>query len=733
MFDDQITRWMRFFKLFLLTTCFISFLVISHAQESLSLEMIWHSERLLPRDAGQFQFMKDGRHVTRLIGNTIYQYDLLSGKESDVIYSPGYGLRIQGYQFSEDEQRLLIETDQESIYRRSKRATFFVWDRQSKTLFPVSNRGKQMHASFSPDGTQVAFVRDNNLYISDYLSGQEIPVTTDGEAGSIINGSSDWVYEEEFKLVRGFEWSPDGTRIAYYRFDESDVPEFTMTMHQDKPYPEWTTYKYPKVGQPVARVGIQIYDLASGQHLALDLGEQSDQYIPRITFTRDPAELCVTRMNRAQDELDLILFDVGTGDSRILFQEQNKHYISLHDHLHFLSGGKQFIWTSEMDGWNHIYLYGLDGKLVRQLTNGKWEVTKVYGVDETRGEVWFQSAQESPINREICRVSMADGAMTVLPSVEGFQAAQLSATFDVLVHEVTTINMPAAYSILDRDGAFIRMLESNDGLQKEQKKHGVQPAEFFSFEGPDNTNLLGWMIKPSRFDPEKSYPVLMFVYGGPGRQEVTNEWMGQEYWWFQYLADLGLIIAAVDARGGGARGEAFKKMTTLKLGHYETIDQIATARYLGGLPFVDAERIGIYGWSYGGYLSALCLFKGHDLFRAGISVAPVTNWKWYDAIYTERYMQTEKTNASGYAENSPVYFADQLEGELLLVHGYADDNVHFQHTAELTKALIDANKQFETCIYINQAHSLAKGNARLHLYTKMTDFLTRSLGLDIRE
>ncbi len=706
---------------------------ILSAQQSLTLEKIWASSRLIPDGAGQFNFLKNSRQYTRLVGNTIFKYDLVTGKEEEIIYSGGYHMRIQSYQFSQDEQFLLLETDQEQIYRRSRRSNFFIWDRQAKAIYAVSKEGKQMHATFSPDGTQVAFVRDNNVWISDYRLGHEIQVTNDGVAGEVINGSSDWVYEEEFRLVRGYEWSPDGTRIAYFRFDESEVPEFTMTLYHDEVYPDWSQFKYPKVGQKVARVGINVYDLASGQHLSLDLGEQVDQYIPRIVFTTDAKQLCVTRMNRKQNHLDLLLFDVESGTSRILLTEINRQYINLHDHLRFLSGGQHFIWTSEMDGWNHIYLYDMQGQLVRQLTRGNWEVTDFYGVDETRGEVWFQSARNSPIDREVCRVAIKNGDITVLPSDQGFQTVQLSTNFDVLVHQVTTINTPPSYTILDRDGAYIRQIESNGAIQKEQKLHGVQPANFFSFEGPDKTMLNGWMIQPPQFDPEKTYPLLMFVYGGPGRQEVTNNWMGQKYWWFQYLAAQGMVIAAVDGRGSGARGEAFKKMTTLQLGHYETIDQMAAARYLGDLPYIDADRIGIYGWSYGGFLSALCLFKGHDLFRAGISVAPVTNWKWYDAIFTERYMQTEETNANGYAENSPVYFADQLQGDFLLVHGFADDNVHFQNTAELSKVLVDANKQFDTYIYINQAHSMAKGNARLHLYTKMTNFLDRSLRPDIHE
>ncbi len=694
------------------------------------MEAIWHSDQLYQIGVGKLNFLKDGRHETRLIGNTIYSYDLLSGKETEIIFSPGYALRIQGYQFSDDEQRILIETEQEAIYRRSKRSAFYVWDRSSKSLYPVSSEGKQMHATFSPDGTQVAFVRGNNLFISEYLSGQEIQVTTDGQPNSIINGSSDWVYEEEFKLVRGFEWSPDGTRIAFYRFDESNVPEILMTRYNDDIYPEWSSFKYPKVGQAMSTIDILIYDLASGKTTKLDLGPINDQYIPRITFTTSSDHLCVTRLDRAQQELTLLLFNLISGTSQNILVETNPDYISIHDHLHFLPDGKRFIWVSEVDGWSHIYVYNISEGTGKLLTSGDWDVTDVYGVDDKRGEIWFQSAQESPLNREICHVSIQDAKVDILPFQSGFNEVILSPSFDYIVRSQSTLNTPIFYEIANRNGQSVRMLVDNHQLVEKQRKFRVQPVESFSFHGASDTLLYGWMIKPPEVDSIVSHPLLMYVYGGPNRQEAANEWIGQYYWWFQYLVSKGFVVAAVDGRGSGARGEHFRKMTTLQLGHYETIDQIAAARYLGAQSDIDEGRIGIFGWSYGGYLSTLCLLKGNDVFRAGIAVAPVTNWKWYDAIYTERYMQTIESNPIGYAENSPVYFADQLKGDYLLIHGMADDNVHFQHSAEMARALVTANKQFETSIYINYDHNISGGNAQLHLYTKMTDFLIRSLQLD---
>ncbi|MCB0692913.1 MAG: S9 family peptidase [Lewinellaceae bacterium] len=720
---------MRFFLVFLLLFGCASPNHFLLAQQPITLESIFLSSDLVPRDAGAFQFLADGRSYTRLRGNAIHQYDLASGKRTEVLFEGGAEVRIQSYSLSADETRILIETDQERVYRYSRRSTFLVYDRGSQTLYPVSGQGKQMHATLSPDGTQVAFVRENNLFISDYTTGIEIQVTHDGEVNQVINGSPDWVYEEEFKLVRAFEWSPDGTRLAYYRFDESRVPEFTMTLYNDDLYPEYVSYKYPKVGQTLSTVSIHVFDLASGRSVEVDLGENPPVYIPRMAFTRDPDQLCVTLLNREQNRLELRLADVGTGTSRTLFSESNAAYLRIHDHLRFLQDGRHFLWASEQDGWYHLYLYDMEGNLVRQLTSGTWEVTDVYGVDEERRVVWFQAAGRSPREREICRISLDGGQVEELPGPTGFQEGIFSTTFDYLIRKASTINTPPVYEVLDRDGKVLRAIEDNQDVVQKQREHGVQPVSFFDFMGPDETRLHGWMIKPAAFDPAKTYPVLMYVYGGPGYQEVTDEWIGQRYWWFQMLASQGMIIAAVDGRGGGARGEAFRKITYRQLGHYETIDQIAAARYLGSLSYVDADRIAIYGGSYGGYLSSLCLFKGHDVFRAGIAVSPVTNWKWYDAIYTERYMGTEADNPEGYRENSPVYFADLLEGDYLLIHGMADDNVHFQNTAEMTKALVAANKPFETYVYTNQAHSISGGNARIHLYTRMTNFLRESLGL----
>jgi len=531
------------------------------------------------------------------------------------------------------------------------------------------------------------------------------------------------------------EWSPDSKRIAFMRFDESRVREFTMTLFKDDVYPEYETFKYPKVGEDNAIVTIHVHDIGTASTIKAELPYETpgmdalDQvYFPRIKWTQDPAKLCVTKMNRLQNELELFLVDAGSGKSSSMLKETNPYYIDVTDNLTFLKNGKEFVWTSEKDGFNHIYIYNLKGKELRQLTSGKYDVTSFYGVDEVNGKVFFQAAGENPMNREIYSVDLKGKAKQRLTPDDGTNSAQFSSTFDYYVNTFSTANTGATYKVYDVSGKLIRTIEENQGVADLQKTYGAQPVEFIQVPSADpSIQLNASIIKPADFDESKAYPVFMYVYGGPGSQTVTNSFGGFNYWWFQMMAQKGYIVVSVDNRGTGARGQEFKKMTYKQLGKYETEDQIAAAQYLGKQGYVDAERIGIFGWSYGGYMSSLCLFKGADVFKSAIAVAPVTNWKWYDTIYTERYMQTLKSNGEGYKENSPVYFADLLKGNYLIVHGNADDNVHFQNTTEMVNALVNANKQFDTYFYPNRNHGIYGGNTRLHLYTKMTNFLTEKL------
>lgn len=702
--------------------------------KNITVEAIWQDEIFAGESVSSFNFLKDGKHYTRLENNTIKQYDLVSGKFTNNLFATtevegetSFSDEFDSYTFNADETKILLETEKEKIYRRSSKANFYIWDKAQKSLTELFSEGKQSYATFSPNSDKVAFVHQNNLYVKDLKSGALTQITDDGKFNHIINGSSDWVYEEEFSFAKAFHWSPDGKRIAFMRFDESAVKEFTMTKFKGGLYPEYETFKYPKVGEKNAVVSIHVYDLNHKKITKVETGAESDIYIPRIKWTQNPKQLCVFRMNRHQNELELLLADASTGETDVLLKEINKYYIDIDDDLTFLEDGKSFIWTSEQSGFNHIYLYDMKGQLKKQLTNGAYDVSKFYGVNQATGQVYYKSSETSPLEENIYTVNLKGKNKQRLTKGKGTHKAQFSSTFAYFVNTHSTINSPNTYVVRDHRGKEIRTIENNADLAKLQDTYGVNPVEFFQFETSEKVKLNGWMLKPANFNPNRAYPVFMYLYGGPGSQQVKDQWKGNNYWWFQMLAQQGYIVACVDNRGTGARGEEFKKMTYLELGKYETIDQIEAAKYLGSLPYADASRVGIFGWSYGGFMSSLCLLKGHDVFKAAIAVAPVTSWRWYDTVYTERYMRTEKENPDGYKNNSPVYFADQLQGHYLLVHGGGDDNVHYQQSAEMMNALIDANKQFDTYTYHNRDHGIRGGTTRMHLYNKMTNFLNEKL------
>ena len=738
-----------FFSLLFVLTSLTAF-----AQKPITLENIWQDYTFYPKYVPGFNFQNDGQHYTRQEEGKIVQYNLVSGQKTNTILDAsklkgknGFDGNMDSYEFSEDEGKMMITSGSEKIYRHSSRANFYVWDKTEIT--PVFEEGKVMYATFNPKADKVAFVYKNNLYYKDLKTRKTTQITKDGENNKIINGATDWVYEEEFAIWRGFEWSPDGDKLAYYRFDERDVPEFTMTNYNDDMYPEYVTFKYPKVGEKNAKVSIHIYDLNTSKTTNADLTSiqmskeemrtkpvlkaDSEFYVPRIKWTQDNRQLCIFKMNRHQNKLELLLTNAVSGKTTTLLEEKNEYYIDIHDNLNFLDGGKQFIWTSEKDGWNHVYLYNMDGTLERQLTQGNWEVTSFYGVDQANGTFYYQAAKKAAQQREVYEGNLNGKKSRAMAEVPGTNSANFSSTFDYYVLTHSEANLAPTFQVYKRSGRLMRVIEDNARIEKLQAEYNVQPIEFMNFKTSEGVQLNGYTIKPPNFDKSRQYPVFMYLYGGPGSQQVTDGWKGQNYWWFQMLAQQGYIVACVDNRGTGGRGEEFKKMTYQELGKYETIDQIEAAKHFASLPYTDKNRIGIFGWSYGGYMSSLCLLKGNDVFKAAIAVAPVTNWKWYDSIYTERYMRTLAENESGYADNSPVYFADQLKGNYLLVHGMGDDNVHFQHTAEMANALVKANKQFDTYFYPNRNHGIYGGLTRLHLYTKMTNFLDEKLMNDTKE
>lgn len=710
-------------------TAFVLLLLGSYSAtaqlKNIELPQLWQEYSFYPKYVPGFNFMKDGKHYSVKEGTEIVQYDLTSGEKTNVIYKSD-DIAFSSYTFSKDEKKILLQTEVEQIYRRSSKANFYIWDRKKESLSAVSMDGKQGYATFDKKATMIAFVRDNNIFYKDLTKNKEVQVTTDGKVNSIINGAADWVYEEEFAMSKAFSWSPDGCKIAFLRFDESQVKEFTMTYFYGDLYPKYSTFKYPKAGEKNSDVSVHIYDLKTKKTTKVDVGSEKDQYIPRIKWI-DENQLCVVRLNRHQNDLTLLVANPKNGATTTLLHEKNEYFIDVNDNLTFLKGN-QFIWTSDEDGYNHIYLYNMKGEKVKQLTKGNYDVISYYGLDEHNKKIYFQAAKTSAINRGIYSVSLEGGEPRKLNVLDGVNEAQFSSTFDYYVNSFSQANVPPTFKVYkSKNNELVRTIEDNTDLKTKLKEYNIGKQEFFEMTNSAGVKLHGWMIKPADFDPAKKYPVFMYVYGGPGRQTVMNEWGGQNYMWFQMLAQKGYIVVSVDNRGTDARGQAFRKSTYQNLGKYETMDQIEVARQLAEKPFVDKDRIGIFGWSFGGYLSTLCLAKGNDIFKMAIAVAPVINWKWYDSIYTERFMRTPKENDAGYEENSPINFADQIKGKYLLVHGMTDDNVHFQNATEMANALIQKNIPFEQAFYPNKNHGIYGGYTRAHLYNKMTNFVLDNL------
>ncbi|MFD2827638.1 S9 family peptidase [Leeuwenhoekiella polynyae] len=630
-----------------------------------------------------------------------------------------------GYTLSEDESKVLLSTKLRSIYRRSSLGVYYVYDLDSKKLTQVAEEAIQ-EPTFSPDASKVAYGLDNNIYIKDIKTGETTQVTTDGAKNKIINGITDWVYEEEFAFVRAFDWNADGDKIAYIRFDESAVPEFSMDVFGNELYPSKDTFKYPKAGETNATVSLHIYDVASAETKQVDLSSFQNYYIPRLEWTPDADVLAVQTTNRKQNDINLLFVDASSAKAKLILSDTDDAYVDVTDNLTFLDNN-DFIWTSEKDGWNHIYLYDKNGKLINQVTKGPWEVTSYYGYDPKSKRVFYQSSENGAINRGVYSIKINGKSKEALAAEEGTNSANFSTDFTYFINSFSDAETPYVFTLNDaEDGDEIRKIKDNQALKDQLDDYVISEKEFFTL--PINgEELNAYMIKPKDFDPTKKYPVFMTQYSGPGSQSVANSWSAGNGYWFQMLAQEGYIIVCVDPRGTGLKGRDFKKMTQKELGKYEVEDQIAAAQALGERDYVDADRIGIWGWSYGGFMASNCIFQGADTFKMAIAVAPVTSWRFYDSIYTERYMTTPQENASGYDKNSPLSHVDALEGKFLLVHGSADDNVHVQNTMRLIEALVQANKQFDWAIYPDKNHGIYGGNTRLHLYTKMTNFIKENL------
>ena len=628
------------------------------------------------------------------------------------------------YSFSKDEKKLLLESETEPIYRRSKRAKYFVYDRTTnKTSLLFGS--KIQEPKFSPDGSKVAFVFERNLYVKDLGVNSIKQITSDGSE-HIINGLSDWVYEEEFGFVRAFDWNADGSALAFMQFDETLVPTYSMDVIGDNLYPFPYTFKYPKAGETNSVVGLYLYSLADKNVTSILLGDEKPYYIPRIKFSPNKNKLMVQTINRHQNHLQLWSYDIQQRTAQVILEERENTYVDVHDNLKFLKD-ESFLWTSERDGYNHIYHYKADGTLKKQLTQGDWEVTRFFGVQEKTKEVYYASVEPGSTERAVYSVKLNGSRKRALSPENGTNGVAFSADYKYYIHTFEDSNTPTQYNLRSTEtGKIIRPIEDNANLKNKLSNYSLSTKEFSTIEINGN-ELNMWMIKPKDFDPNKKYPLLMYQYSGPGSQKVANSWNDTNDFWHQSLVQKGYIVACVDGRGTGFKGTAFKKVTYKQLVHFETLDQIEVARKLGQKPFIDAERIGIWGWSYGGHMSTNCILKGNDVFSLAIAVAPVTSWRFYDTIYTERFMRTPQENPEGYDLNSPFNYPELLKGDYLLIHGSGDDNVHLQNTMRMAEALVQANKPFELMIYPDKNHGIYGGNTRLHLYNKMTNFILNKL------
>ena len=706
-------------------------------KKNITLEDIWTKGTFAAGGVYGLVSMNDGIHYSTLAEGKVLQYEYAKASLPEVVVSEndlktdGKIIPIDDYQFSPNETKILIATGTEQIYRHSTRENYYVYDRKTKVLTAVSNGEKQMYASFSPDGTKVGFVRGNNIFIKDLASGKETQVTVDGSYNNIINGATDWVHEEEFAFSTAYFWSPDSKKIAYYKFDESKVKEFSFNEFNKQLYPTEYKFKYPKAGEDNSIVTIHVYDLVSTSDKLIDIGTETNQYIPRVKWTKDPGILSIVRMNRYQNKLDLLFNNVAKGESKLVYTESCDTYIDIHesqgDYVYFSADKLNFYIMQERDGYNHIYRYDMTGKLVNQVTKGNWDVVNFQGIDEKTKTIFYTASETTATEKDIYSIKTDGTGKKKVSTEKGTHVPEFSKGMKYYINTFSTANKPSFISIYDSKGKQIRILENNDELIKKMAAFDISNKELFMFKTSEGIELNAWMIKPSNFDATKKYPVFLTFYGGPGSNKVNNSFDGRDFFWHQLLAEKGYIVMCVDNRGTMYRGKAFKHATYKQLGKLEVADQIETAKYLGQLPYVDKTRIGTFGWSYGGYLSSLCITKGADYFKMAIAVAPVTNWRYYDNIYTERFMSLPQENASGYDDNSPINHVSKLKGKYLLIHGSADDNVHYQNTMEMVNALVNANKQFDLFIYPDKNHSIYGGKTRLHLYNKMTDFILNNL------
>ena len=672
---------------------------------------------------GEMRSLPDGEHYTAMNAerNMIVKYSYRTGKAVDTLFNATTArecefTKFDGYTISSTGHHILVWRETEPIYRRSYKAAVYDYDVRRNYVKPITDsKEKVMIPTFSPDGRMCAFVKDNNIWI------RKFDFDT---LNKILNGTTDWVYEEEFAVTNLMAWSPDSEYLAYVRTDETEVPEYSMQVYGEGLYPSYYNFKYPKAGQKNSTVSVKAYSVQTRDTKHLDVPMDKDGYIPRITFTQNASQLAVMTLNRHQNIFNMYYVNPKSGVSRLILREENECYVDSEwlSSIHFLSNG--FTYVSEQDGYAHIYLYSPTGVLQKQITQGNWDVTRLIGYDEATKNTYYESAEESPLRRAVYKID-AKGVKTKLTPEEGTNSAAFSANYAYFVNRYSNANTPMKITVNEtKSRKVLRTLQDNAELRERLAQYRFGKKEFFTLTTKSGFELNAWMVKPANFDESKKYPVMMTQYSGPNSQQVLDSY---SFDWEQYLAANDIIVVCVDGRGTGARGEAFRKCTYLRMGEKESQDQVEAAQALGQYPYIDAGRMAIWGWSFGGYNTLMALSVGHGTFKVGIAVAPPTDWKYYDTVYTERYMRTPQENFDGYAATSPLKKVKDLEGKLLLIHGTADDNVHFMQSMEYAEALVQAGKQFDMHVYKDRNHGISGGNTRYHLYTKMSNYLFENL------
>ena len=690
--------------------------------------------------------MLDGEHYTQISSDKkrIVKYSFKTGKEVGTIFDVTTARNVElksfdGYIMSPDESLILIQTETKPIYRRSFTAVYYIYNVKNRTLEPLSDNGPQQVPLFSPDSHQIAFVRDNNIYLVKLLFGNsESQVTKDGEYNKVINGIPDWVYEEEFAFNRAFDFSADSKMIAYIRFDESQVPMYSFQWYKGlapekkeyATYPGSYDYKYPKSGVVNSKVSVHTFDIKSRVTRKMALPIDSDGYVPRIQFTSDPEKLAILTLNRHQNRLDLYMANPRSTVCEVIIRDESEQYIKEQAYSDIKFYPEHIVMMSERDGYNHLYLYTIGGNLVKQITKGEFEVKDFLGWNQNANEFYYTSNEESPLRTAVYKTD-GKGKKTKLSTRVGTNSALFSTNMMYYINTFSNIHTPTLITLNNNKGKELVTLLDNKRLKEQAAGLNLPQKEFFTFTTSQGVELNGWMMKPANFDPNKKYPVIMHQYSGPGSQQVLDRWgigsFGDGGMFEAYMCDKGYIMVCVDGRGTGGRGAAFEKCTYLSIGVKEAADQAEAARYLGTLSYIDGNRIGIWGWSYGGYNTLMSMSEGSGAFKAGVAIAAPTDWRFYDTVYTERFMRTPKENGEGYNASSAINRVDQLQGKLLLIHGSADDNVHFQNFMEYNEALIQADKYFETQIYTNRNHGISGGNTRNHLMNRVAGFFLNNL------